>query len=71
MLIPLSELPEVMITKQPSNIIQETNATNLTCMVTGTELISLTWSKESDGTMLTDSPSIGIIPGIVTLHIHK
>ncbi|XP_065906833.1 protogenin B-like [Dysidea avara] len=56
------ELPEVMITKQPSNIIQETNATNLTCMVTGTELISLTWSKESDGTMLTDSPSIGIIP---------
>jgi len=59
----LSDLPQVVITKHPSNVIQETNATNLTCVVTGTRLISLTWRKESDGSVLASSESIRIIPG--------
>jgi len=52
-----------MITKHPSNVIQETNATNLTCVATGTTLILLTWSKESDGSVLADSEFIRIISG--------
>ena len=45
-------LPEVTVVKQPSNVIKANDSLNITCTASGVGLLSVTWSKESDGAQL-------------------
>ena len=42
------------VVKQPSSVIKANDSLNITCTASGVGLVSVTWSKESDGGQLTN-----------------
>ena len=53
LLVPTA-LPVVQVVKQPSSVIKANDSLNITCTASGKGLVSVTWSKESDGAQLND-----------------
>ena len=66
LLVPIA-LPVVQVVKQPSSVIKANDSLNITCTASGVGLISVTWSKESDGAQLTGNNDHSVTIG--KLHV--